>query len=338
MAKKNYPGFLNALGQRESGGDYGAVNQFGYLGKYQFGELALRDIGYYTYDGTSANDWKAAFWTGKNGVDNRAEFLANHAAQESAIREYMELQWDYLKNVWAYEGQTLNGVKITESGMLAGAHLVGAGNMANYLTSGAAASDGNGVSVETYVKQFAGYATPFSARHGLSETINGGTGEDILSGRGGNDKLYGGGAHDILRGGPGHDLLVGGGGNDTLRGSGGNDSLNGGPGRDLLGGGAGADTFHFGSLKHSLVGARRDKISDFSHRDGDIIDLRRIDADTDTPGNQAFKFIGAQKFHKVDGELRYKNHILQGDVNGDGKADFQIYVNVGKLQVDDFLL
>lgn len=293
MAKGNYSGFLNALGQRESGGDYGAVNQFGYLGKYQFGELALRDIGYYTYDGTSTNDWKAGFWTGKNGVDSRAEFLANPSAQESAIREYMGLQWEYMKSVWAYEGQTLDGVRITESGMLAGAHLVGAGNLNNYLLSGATAADGNGVNVETYVTQFAGYATPFSARHGRAETIKGGTGED--SGRGGNDKLYGGGG--------------------------------------------GADTFHFSSLKHSRVGAKRDKITDFSHRDGDIIDLRRIDAGTDhTPGNQAFKFIGAQKFHKVDGELRYKNHILQGDVNGDGKADFEIHVNVGNLHVDDFLL
>ena len=122
MASKTYTAFLDALGQRESGGNYNAENQFGYLGKYQFGELALRDIGYYTYDGTSANDWKPGFWTGKNGVDSKAEFLANHSAQESAIRAYMTLQWQYMKKAWAYEGQVLNGVKITESGMLAGAH------------------------------------------------------------------------------------------------------------------------------------------------------------------------------------------------------------------------
>jgi hypothetical protein len=35
-----YTNFLNALGQRESSGNYHAVNQLGYLGKYQMGEGA----------------------------------------------------------------------------------------------------------------------------------------------------------------------------------------------------------------------------------------------------------------------------------------------------------
>lgn len=138
MARKTYSAFLNALRERESGGNYNAENAYGYLGKYQFGELALRDIGYYTYDGTSANDWKPGFWTGKNGVDSKAEFLANHSAQESAIRAYMSLQWQYMKDAWAYGGQVLDGVKITDSGMLAGAHLLGAGNLNIFLLSPAA--------------------------------------------------------------------------------------------------------------------------------------------------------------------------------------------------------
>jgi hypothetical protein len=50
----SYRDFLDALGERESGGDYGVVNSYGYLGKYQFGELALIDVGYYTADGTAA--------------------------------------------------------------------------------------------------------------------------------------------------------------------------------------------------------------------------------------------------------------------------------------------
>lgn len=314
MARRTYSAFLNALGERESGGNYNAENAYGYLGKYQFGELALRDIGYYTYDGTSANDWKPGFWTGKNGVDSKAEFLANHSAQESAIRAYMSLQWQYMKDAWAYGGQVLDGVKITESGMLAGAHLVGAGNLNIFLLSGGVtiAVDGNNVSVKTYVKQFAGYATPFSANHGQAETIKGGPGDDVLNGRGGNDKLYGRGGHDVLKGGAGEDWLAG---------------------------GSGADTFKFTSLKQSGVGSKRDTIDDFSRMEGDRIDLRKIDADTDhSPGNQAFKFIGTKKFHKVDGELRYSNHVLQGDVNGDGKADFEIHINVAKLLAHDFLL
>jgi hypothetical protein len=181
---RSYNAFLDALGDRESNGNYAAENSYGYLGKYQFGELALRDVGYYTYDGTSANDWKSVYWTGKDGVDNNSAFLVNHSAQESAIREYMTLQWQYVKQAWAYEGQVLDGVKITVSGMLAGAHLVGAGNLNKYLLSGGdtVPTDGNGVAVETYVKQFAGYKTPFSVSHGKAEKIAGGSGDDKLYG------------------------------------------------------------------------------------------------------------------------------------------------------------
>lgn len=58
-------------------------------------------------------------------------------------------------------------------------------------------------------------------------------------------------------------------------------------------------------------------------------------------GNQAFKFIKKQDFHDKKGELRYKvkkgDAIVQGDVNGDGKADFSIHVdNVSKLKASDF--
>ena len=83
-----YRDFLDALGERESSGDYTVVNSYGYLGKYQFGELALIDVGYYTADETSENDWQKGYWTGKNGIDSKADFLADGAAQEQAIRIY----------------------------------------------------------------------------------------------------------------------------------------------------------------------------------------------------------------------------------------------------------
>jgi Ca2+-binding RTX toxin-like protein len=314
VANLTYAAFLNALGQRESGGNYAAVNGLGYLGKYQFGELALRDLGYYTYDGTSRNDWLPAYWTGKNGIHSEGQFLASHAVQESAIREYMVLQWHYIQKAWAYDGQVLAGVKITVSGMLAGAHLVGAGNLTHkYLLSGGdvAPADGNHVSVTSYVKLFAGYLTPFVVNHNVGESIAGGSGNDILNGRGGNDIIAGRGGHDIIAGWTGKDQLFG---------------------------GAGADTFYFSALNQSPAGANRDVIRDFTHWAGDKIDLHVIDADTHLAGNQAFKFIGAHAFHKVDGELRYAHHILQADVNGDGHADFEILINAAKLVAMDFFL
>jgi hypothetical protein len=130
-----YANFLNALGQRESSGNYHAVNQFGYLGKYQMGEGALIDTGYYTADGTAANDWQPSHFTGKGGINSKAQFLASPEAQEAAIRAYMDKQWQYIASVQKYDGQVLGGVKITISGMLAGAHLVGNGGVKTYLNS-----------------------------------------------------------------------------------------------------------------------------------------------------------------------------------------------------------
>jgi Ca2+-binding RTX toxin-like protein len=76
-----------------------------------------------------------------------------------------------------------------------------------------------------------------------ANTLNGGSGPDLLLGLGGNDKLNGGGGDDLLCGGNGVDQLVGGAGNDYLDGGAGNDLLNGGTGDyDTLIGGDGNDT------------------------------------------------------------------------------------------------
>lgn len=49
---KTYDDFFEALGQKESSGNYASINKkHGYLGKYQMGEAALIDSGYYKRDG-----------------------------------------------------------------------------------------------------------------------------------------------------------------------------------------------------------------------------------------------------------------------------------------------
>ena len=64
-----------------------------------------------------------------------------------------------------------------------------------------------------------------------------------------------------------------------------------------------------------------------------------IDADTTSGGNQKFHFIKGQQFHDEAGELRFSGRTLQGDVNGDGKADFEIKVfGIGSLLAGDFNL
>jgi hypothetical protein len=38
------------------------------------------------------------------------------------------------------------------------------------------------------------------------------------------------------------------------------------------------------------------------------------------------------------GQLRFDNHVLEGDVDGNGTADFQVHVNVATLHSNDFIL
>jgi serralysin len=151
-------------------------------------------------------------------------------------------------------------------------------------------------------------------------------------------RIDGGAGNDTIRGTLTNDSLMGGAGRDKLFGGNGNDVLTGGIGRDILTGGANKDRFDFNAVAESRAGVERDQITDFRRGQKDKIDLAGIDANTKLGGNQAFKFIGAAAFNKVAGELRFQNQIVQADVNGDGKADFEIRVNVAVLVKGDFVL
>ena len=93
---RNYISFedwLESLGFSESSGKYDAINQFGYLGKYQMGESALADAGYYRGNSPSnLQEWKGEF-LGKGNVKSKEDFLNNPQAQENAVREFMKKQW-----------------------------------------------------------------------------------------------------------------------------------------------------------------------------------------------------------------------------------------------------
>ena len=160
MYKGNYRDFLRALGYRESGGRYNIENSYGYLGKYQMGEGALKDAGYYKGDPTRRNDWIGK-WTGKDGVWSKEDFLNNPRAQENAIREFHRKTWRYLKALGLdkYVGKSIRGIYITESGLLGGAHLLGAGNVKKFLKSNGriVPRDGYGTPITEYITKFSGY-------------------------------------------------------------------------------------------------------------------------------------------------------------------------------------
>lgn len=157
VAAGTYADFLQSLAQRESGNRPGVVNRHGYAGLFQMGGAALHDAGYYT--GTN-NRWQAA-WTGRDGINSLQDFLASPQAQVNAITAYHQVIQRYIRSngLDAYIGRTVNGVTVTQSGLIAGAHLVGMGNLRTWLQSNGRAvpRDGNQVPITAYVQQFAGY-------------------------------------------------------------------------------------------------------------------------------------------------------------------------------------
>jgi len=135
---KNHSTFLDAIGFRESSNNYKAVNQFGYLGKYQFGRKTLNAIGF-------------------ENISNR-EFLANPSIQEEAMLVLLKRNKHTLRReIKKYVGKTINGIYITESGILAAAHLGGAGNVKKFFRKGYEFRDGNGTKMTSYMKRFANY-------------------------------------------------------------------------------------------------------------------------------------------------------------------------------------
>lgn len=212
--------------------------------------------------------------------------------------------------------------------------LGGAGD--DTLDGGAGANTLNGGDGSDTVT-YAAATAAITANLGLTAAqVTGGGGTDTfiaienLIGGSGADKLTGNDAANTLDGGAGADTLVGGGGNDVLIG---------GAGKDLLTGGTGADSFVFRSGDFSgTTATTADEIVDFSHAQGDRIDLHFIDAIPGTASvDDAFTYIGAAAFGKHAGELRYVVTagvgLLMGDLNGDGAADFAIRIDGGPALV-----
>jgi hypothetical protein len=140
---------------RESTNAYDAVNTLGYLGKYQFGKSALQDIGFYDKDGNWTDLAKSY------GVTSKNDFLNNASAQEVAIGLWFSVLWGRLEYYGAtdYVGQTISGILITESGLLAAAHLIGAKGLSNALKANdlSSISDGYGTEPLEYMKLLGGY-------------------------------------------------------------------------------------------------------------------------------------------------------------------------------------
>lgn len=116
--------------------------------------------------------------------------------------------------------------------------------------------------------------------------------------------------------------LIGGAGNDYIVGGAGNDTIAGGGGVDLLWGNGGANTFVFTAASDAPTGGNLTTIGDFVSGQ-DKIDLSAIKVN-----GQPLTFIGSAPFTHQAGQLNtttlFGETVLEGDLNGDGVADFQI--------------
>ena len=154
--------------------------------------------------------------------------------------------------------------------------------------------------------------------------MEGRDGDDMMWGNNGADEMYGQGGDDTMRGDSNDDYLNGGDGNDLLIGGTGTDTLNGGAGDDMLRGQNGADVFEFTDAGGT------DTIEDFGQGD-DMIDVSGLGIDA---------WIGDAAFSGTAGELRSyadgSDWVTEGDIDGDGAADFSIITNV-EVEMSDFM-
>jgi hypothetical protein len=193
----NLAGFINAVSFKESSSNLSlslknptnieaakASNKQGFLGLFQLGEEALYDLGYYAGDyGISYKDksndpalqqkWDSQFdrnnwsgkWSGKRNIHSKSDFLNNPQAQYEIIKEWIAYLCKQLRSncINEYYGKTIDGVEITESGAIAGAHLVGLVGLGAFLGipkkkyMGKKQTDGNGTHIKQYIKDFGGF-------------------------------------------------------------------------------------------------------------------------------------------------------------------------------------
>jgi Ca2+-binding RTX toxin-like protein len=302
MSAGSYSDFTTALGAYESGNNYAFVSSLGYLGRFQFAEEALTDVGFYVPDGSgNTNDFVGHFtdWAASTyGVTDKTSFLASPKAQDDAAQAWFA---KIISDVQAlgldkYLGQTVGGVQITTSGLIAGTHLVGVWNLKAFLESGGSnvAHDGYGTTVADYLGRFAGYDTPFDLGQSASAPaaaspssasanvltasaaggqLDGGSGSETITGAMDSaNEIRGMAGDDVITGGHAFNRINGNLGNDTVTGqSQSGDELAGGQGNDLIGvqnsgagnqlfGNKGNDTLNGGGYADTLHGGQADDL------------------------------------------------------------------------------
>ena len=125
--------FKEDLAISESSGNYDAVNEQGYMGKYQFGDARLKDFltANEGYDKDLDKD-KKIISTFKNN------FMDTPSLQEDVMTWHVDDINSYIdsRELDKYIGKKIGGVIITREGLIAGAHLGGRTGLMRFLNGG----------------------------------------------------------------------------------------------------------------------------------------------------------------------------------------------------------
>lgn len=170
----DYQAYAQQIGQRESGGNYQAVNRIGYLGKYQFGAPALQDMGLVRSGTTMRGLDDPSNWTIEGG---KQAFLNNPQLQEDTMVRYTNQNFRALNRLGVINNQSSNE---QIAGFLAAAHLLGPGGARN-LAQGRDGADAFGTSGSSYYRLGAATQTARATSTQASVAPPGGTQTAIAS-------------------------------------------------------------------------------------------------------------------------------------------------------------
>lgn len=130
--------YRELVGQKESGGNYSADNKVGFIGKYQFGSMALEDMGLlkkgsskqYGATGSNAAVYQPEAWTSGYSLQS---YLSDAPLQDKLMKQYTDMNYaSLIKNKVITSG--LSGSDIASR--LYAAHHGGAGGAAKLFKEG----------------------------------------------------------------------------------------------------------------------------------------------------------------------------------------------------------
>lgn len=147
--------FRRTLLQRESSGNYQAVNQLGYIGGYQMGAAALEDLGYLKKGASKAGNAALDNPSNWNLAGGKEAFLSNPSIQDQAFERLSNQNYNTLSKKGVIGAGTDSG---DVAGYLGASHLTGPGGAAK-LARGEVASDANGVKASEYFSLAKGRVT-----------------------------------------------------------------------------------------------------------------------------------------------------------------------------------